>query len=284
MEHLLKHSSQLFDTAREIWQSKKTHWYISILLVAVFLITLAVIEVNRMGWLPPELGEVIPESHYFAINLAFLLVLILEVLSLLFTLPSSMSRALGKQFEILALIFLRSSFKELTNLPEPISIAGKYDVLWHIMAYGAGALVIFALLGVYLLLQKKLDNALKPGPALARFIQAKKTVALIMLVIFFGLGIYDGWMWLNGGEQFDFFHYFYTILIFSDILLVLIAQSYLPQFAAIFRNSGYALATLLIRLSLTAPVYYDVGIGVFSVLLALFLTLVYNRFYAGMTS
>ena len=72
---------------------------------------------------------------------------------------------------------------------------------------------------------------------------------------------------------------FYTILIFSDILLVLIAQSFLPEFPAVFRNSGYALATLLIRLSLTAPAYYNVLIGLSSVVLAVLLTLVYNKFY-----
>lgn len=279
MDRLFDLSAQLFDSIHGLWENKAMQRRVSVGLVVVFLCSLVTIEMRRRGWIPGVFGQKIPTSHYMAINLAFTLVLILEVISLIFTLPSSMSKALGKQFEILALIFLRNSFKELSALPEPIDISGHYDVLWHIVAYGAGAVTIFAFIGVYLSLRKKLDEVLPPGKALDRFIKAKKTVAFCMLFIFIALGGTDIWLWILEAEQFDFFHYFYTILIFSDILLVLIAQSFLPQFPAVFRNSGYALATLLIRLAVTAPVYYDVLIGVFSIAYALVLTLVYNRFY-----
>ncbi len=279
MDKILSRFAKQFDLLHHAWEHERTHHRVSVCLVAVFILSLAVIEFNRQGWLPSGIGVMISKSHYQAINLAFWLVLLLEVVSLIFTLPSSMSKALGKQFEILALIFLRSSFKELSALPEPIDITGHHDVLWHILAYGGGAVVIFGLLGIYLSLRKKLDKVLSPGTRLNRFVMAKKSVALCMLLVFIGLGITDIYLMITDGKSFDFFHYFYTTLIFSDILLVLIAQSFLPQFPAVFRNSGYALATLLIRLSLTAPVYYDVMIGIFSILFALMLTLVYNRFY-----
>ena len=279
MDYLFNRFANTFDTLHNAWEQDKTHRMVSACLVAIFLLSLMIIELNRQGWLPVEFQTVISTSHYQAINLAFWLVLILEVVSLIFALPSSMSKALGKQFEILALIFLRSCFKELSALPEPIDITGHHDVLWHILAYGGGAVAIFGLLGIYLSLRKKLDKVLSKGPRLDRFIKAKKSVAFCMLMIFIGLGATDIYLMFTGGEPFDFFHYFYTILIFSDILLVLIAQSFLPQFPAIFRNSGYALATLLIRLSLTAPVYYNVLIGIFSIIFALLITLVYNRFY-----
>ncbi|MBU0909011.1 MAG: hypothetical protein KJ717_05535, partial [Proteobacteria bacterium] len=70
-------------------------------------------------------------------------------------------------------------------------------------------------------------------------------------------------------------------LIFCDILLVLISQCFQPGFRAVFRNSGYALATLLIRLALTAPPFFNVMIGVVSAIFALFLTLVYDKFYTS---
>lgn len=68
----------------------------------------------------------------------------------------------------------------------------------------------------------------------------------------------------------------------SDILIVFIAQGVLPQFHAVFRNSGYALATLLIRLSLTTSVYYSVAIGISSMVFALLLTIIYNKFYSAL--
>lgn len=279
MNLLLDQLASIFDRLRQFWKTQKTHRIVSTLLVVIFLAALGLIEMNRQGLLPGSIAHKISTSHYEAINLAFFLVLILEVISLIFTLPASMSRALGKQFEILALIFLRQSFKELSALPEPIDISGHMDVLWHILSYGGGAIAIFGLQGVYLQTLKHLDETLFPGPALDRFIKAKKSVSLFILLAFMAMGGYNLWRILHHVPGFDFFNSFYTLLIFSDILLVLIAQTFLPQFPAIFRNSGYALATLLIRLSLTAPVYYNVMLGIFSVIFALVLTLVYNRFY-----
>jgi len=279
LNSLLNILSGIFDNIHLYWKKETTHRSVSAALVIIFILSLAMIEINRQGLLPIGLSNKIPTNHYMAINLAFSLVLILEVISLIFTLPGSMSKALGKQFEILALIFLRSSFKELSALPEPINIGGHLDVLWHILSYGGGAIAIFALLGMYLRTLKHLDEALFPGPTLDRFIKAKKSVSFIILVIFAGMGVYNTGLMIAGSYSFHFFKYFYTLLIFSDILLVLIAQSFLPQFPAVFRNSGYALATLLIRLSLTAPVYYNVMIGIFSIVFALILTLVYNKFY-----
>ena len=158
MDLILNIFTRIFDFARQFWIKENTHKTVSGLLVLTFLLALAVIELNRLGLLPSPLGETLPKSHYMAINLAFSLVLILEVLGMIFILPGSLSRALGKQFEILA-------------------------------------------------------------------------------------------------------------------------QAFLPEFPAVFRNSGYALATLLIRLSLTAPAYYNVLIGLSAMVLAVLLTLVYNQFY-----
>ena len=279
MDLILNIFTRIFDPARQFWEKEATHKAVSGMLVLAFLLALGAIELNRQGLLPKSLGDTIPQSHYMAINLAFTLVLILEVLSMIFTLPGSLSRALGKQFEILALIFLRNAFKELAVLPEPISLSHHHEVLWHILSYGFGAVAIFALLGIYAGMLKKIDETLTSGPSLDRFIAAKKAVVLIMLAIFCGMGLYNGQLFFSGKPVFHFFQYFYTVLIFSDILMVLIAQAFLPEFPAIFRNSGYALATLLIRISLTAPAYYNVLIGLSSVILAVLLTLVYNQFY-----
>ena len=281
MDRILLICTRVFDAFRSYWHKEGTHKTVSSALILIFLVSLATIEVNRQGLLPGFLAVQIPRSHYMAINLAFLLVLFMEILSMIFTLPDSMSKALGKQFEILALIFLRDAFKELSHLPEPISLDAHFDVLWHILSYGFGALAIFGLLGIYTATLKNLDKAIKPGPSLNRFISAKKSVALCMLLIFCGMGLYNAYLKISGQPTYHFFQSFYTVLIFSDILMVFLAQTFLPQFQAVFRNSGYALATLLIRLSLTAPPYFSVLIGLASVILALMLTLVYNRFYTA---
>ncbi len=281
MDRIFDATTHVFDPLHRFWERDTTERAVAGLLVVFFLLSLGAIELNRQGMLPSALAAQLPVSHYLAINLAFTFVLIMEVVSLIFTLPCSISKALGKQFEILALIFIRNSFKELSLLPEPISIVGQIDVFWRILADGGGSIAIFALLGLYLRLQGGPAKSLKSGVALYRFIASKKIVAFALLIIFFVMGLYNVWLLVSGQGLFHFFQNFYTVLIFSDILLVLIAQCFQPGFRAVFRNSGYALATLMIRLALTAPPFYNVLIGTTSVVFALLLTLIYDQFYAG---
>lgn len=281
IEKIYHAATYIFDPLHQFWEKDTTQRAVAGILVFVFITSLAVIELKRQGMIVGGAAELIPTSHYMAINLAFTLVLILEVVSLIFTLPCSISKAVGKQFEILALIFLRSAFKALADFPEPITVTGHLDGLYVILSDGGGAVVVFALLGVYTLLRRQLDETLRGGPTLFKFVAAKKLVALVMLAVFCWMGLKNILLVLNGEHPFHFFQSFYTVLIFSDILLVLIAQRFLPEFRAVFRNSGFALATLLIRLALTAPPYYNVCIGIGSAVFACLLTLVYNTFYSS---
>ncbi len=95
---------------------------------------------------------------------------------------------------------------------------------------------------------------------------------------FTAISIHDAWRWLSGIETFQFFEVFYTVLIFSDILLVLISLRYNSTYSVVFRNSGFAVATVLIRLALTAPPFYNVGLGVGAAILSLGLAYIYNNF------
>ncbi|NLC71204.1 MAG: hypothetical protein GX751_07595 [Desulfuromonadaceae bacterium] len=272
--------TRIFDPLSQWWEKPRTQRFIAAILVVLFLAALGFIELGRQDLLPASLSGRVSTSHYQAINIAFTFVMVLEVVGLIFTLPCSVSRALGKQFEILALIFIRNSFKEISVLPEPIAFTDQVDVLWRILADGGGALAIFALLGFYGRLLRKSEDTLQPGRVRDRFVAAKKGVSLLLLAIFIAMGLYGAWSLAAGDGNFHFFPNFYTVLIFSDILLVLIAQCYLPEFRGVFRNSAYALATLLIRLSLAAPPFYNVLIGVASALFAVALTWAYNNYSA----
>jgi len=55
-----------------------------------------VIEAARQNLLPGFLN--LPTNHFYAVNIAFNLLLTLEVLSLIFILPGSVANAMGKQF------------------------------------------------------------------------------------------------------------------------------------------------------------------------------------------
>ena len=269
----------LFDPLHYYWEHEKMHRKISVLLVLLFLGSLLIIELRRQGLLPASLAASIPGNHFSAIQTAFTVVLILEVVSLIFTLPCSFSRSVGKQFEILSLILMRNAFKELSNLPEPITFTGNQQAILHILSDGFGALLLFALLGVYYRIQPLHHDETSRPEDLFSFVAAKKGISLILLGIFVFTGAQTILQTLTGAEHSDFFHGFYTLLIITDILLVLIAQSFQPSFFAVFRNSGYALSTLIIRLALAAPAYFNVLLGIAAAVFAIAMTLISSKLF-----
>lgn len=279
MDRICELVTYVFDPLHSFWERKRTQQVVAALLVAVFLGSLLGIEANRQGLLPVFLASHTPANHFHSVGLAFTLVLILEVVGFIFSVPCSIAKSVGKQFEILAIILLRSSFKELAKFAEPVSLVGHLDALWRIAADASGALVVFVLLGFFLRVQQHKEEMKNPQ-ALFFYVSTKKLMALILLGLFIAMSAFNVWNKLIGGGMIDFFPSFFTLLIFADILLVLISHIFFPSFRAVFRNSGFAVATLLIRLALTAPPFINVLVGIGSVVFALCLTLACNVFYS----
>ncbi|MGE4537053.1 MAG: hypothetical protein AB7D37_08235 [Desulfovibrio sp.] len=260
-------ATNLFDPIHVFWEHPKTRRAVAISQVLAFCVGLVGIELNVRGLLPPFLARITPMSHFYAINLAFTLVLVQEVMDLIFVLPCSVTKSLGKQFEVLCLILLRDAFKELVHLHEPIASADFGHVLLPMLADGVGALLVFIGLGFYYRHYRARTQGPR-GPWLYPFVAYKKFLAFCLLFFFLSFGLWVGWQEIVYGQHHDFFLVFYTVLIFSDIFLVLLSHTYLPAFESIFRNSGFALSTLLIRFALAAPAYFAPLLGVCAMVLA----------------
>jgi hypothetical protein len=280
MYAILEKATYIYDELEHSWDNDETRKIVTFVLVILFLGSLGVIELNRNGLLPPSISPHLPTSHYYAVNLAFTLILIVEVLSLVFVLPTSFSRSVGKQFEILALILLRSSFKELKYFSEPIGYDGRLEPLLHIFSDGFGALAVFALLGVYYRLRAGTFEG-GSGEGLWEFVAVKKLIALFLLAAFAGLAATSVIDIVLGQDPIRFFASFYTLLIFSDVLILLISQRRHPSFHVVFRNSGFAVSTLLIRLALAAPPYVNAIIGIGAALFAVLVLWASNALYKG---
>ncbi|MEM1268488.1 MAG: hypothetical protein AAGI08_00445, partial [Bacteroidota bacterium] len=234
------------------------------------------VELNRRGWLPAPFSETISTNHFAAISLAFTALLVIETVSLILALARSVAASMGAQLELFSLILLREAFKELGDLPEPIVWETARDSVLHALADGAGALLVFIGVIVYNQLQRH-RTITADADDLQRFVQAKKAIALGLIVAFIIAGVEDAWRIVTQNDPYPFFDAFFTALIFADILIVLVSLRYTDTYAVVFRNAGFALATVILRLALVAPPYVNVLLGLGATLFMIGLTLAYNR-------
>src|SRR5262245_11473945 len=205
------------------WESKRVQHLVATALITIFVGALLFIELRRLGVLS---WEWLPSNHFHAVRLGFNLLLGVEVVGLVFGLTGSPERTLGRQFEILSLILLRQSLKELVHASEPLNWETIRPFIWPMAADAAGAVAVFALVGVFYKLQRGGDErTVEQTPEL--FAASKEAVALVVLLIFLilaGRGVGDALLRKEGAAAYDsFFETLYTVLVFADLTIVFLS-------------------------------------------------------------
>lgn len=274
---LLRQIGAICDALEHFWEEVVMKRYTGIGLVILYLLALVVVELNRQGMLPANLAESIPTTHFWAVEIAFTVLLLTEVISLIFALTHSFSRSIGIQFQLLSLILLRDVFKQFTYFPEPLTWQPIAERISYISVDALAALAIFIILQIYYREQKSF-SFINNDQEQENFINGKKGIALGLLVTFIVIGIDDGIRWISGTETYPFFDTFFTLLIFTDVLMVLLSMQYSHSYAVTFRNFGYAVVTVLIRVSLVAPSPINGLVGIATALFGLGIALIYKSY------
>ena len=182
----------------------------------------------------------------------FSIILIAEVYLLVYYLPTSFARSLGKQIEIVALIEIRSVFKDLDTTSNWPWEAAFFPHLLSAMVLG-GALVWF-----YHLLPRRVARIEEQD--LARFVDFKTALAGLLSLALVGLSVYSLGAWvleivttpdhLHSDLNSIFYNEFFTALILVDVLLLVVSFRYSDDFGLVLRNSGFVVATILLRRAL----------------------------------
>jgi hypothetical protein len=252
----------IFLSEKVMEKSEKTIITISIVsfLVHLFLILLA--DYGLLG----EFGNSeLLSNPISAIYTPFSFILFFEVYLLVYYLPKSITVYIGKQYEIITLIVIRRLFKDLSQLELSSNwFEIKYDLqfTYDIIL----ALALFFL--IYLFNKLNKINEQRRGAiggqddTLSRFITMKKLLAGILVPVFVLMALYSLGTWLASSilgpdymvENLNdvneiFFDEFFTVLILTDVLLLLLSLFNTSQFSKVFRNSGFIISTILLRLS-----------------------------------
>jgi hypothetical protein len=275
---------KLFNRLEKMFEEETGKRVIGIILVLSFLFTVTIIEMNNRSWIPEIWKEYIPESDFQAISITFNLLLSVEIISLILNLTHSVANSVGKQFEVLSLILIRDTFKELAHYYDVLVWSSLSDSIPSMGATAIGGVIIFASLGLYYKLQKH-QPITKDEENRFYFIAFKKIIALVLFFGFIYLALRNLYSFFAHIDTYpSAFESFYTLLIFSDILLVLVSMIYSSSYHIAFRNSGFAVATVMIRVSLVAPFIHGALIGVSAMIFVILLTLAYNYFVGIMES
>lgn len=270
---VFKYQVRIFDFLDEHWEGTIVSKLISNIVLSFFIFGLVVGLLNYLGVI--FYGDVI--SPFFAIELAFNVLLIFEVLGLIFLIPKSVADSVGKQFEIISLVLLRDAFKEFGHYLEEVNWELEFVMeLLPIVSDAFGAILIFFITGIFYRVQKhtRITQSMEEQN---RFTAIKKILSLYLGLSFLFLGIYDVILAYQVHEIVYSIELFYTLLIFTDVFILLFSLRYTTKYFNLFRYSSFALATIFLRLTLSAPAYYNVVLAVIAGLMVLGVSYIYNR-------
>lgn len=258
MNNILTKTNHFFDLLFNSANVRKVESITLRLSVIAFLMHLGIIFLGNNFLFFNNLQH----SYLKAIYTPFSFILFYEVFLLIIIIPKSISEFVGKQFEIITLITLRSFFHDIAD----VDLTGSLNLLdthFIYLLYDLG-LSIF-MLGFTILYYKIYNSTdrLDGTKEINNFISIKKVMALMMTLMLLILSFSSLYQWvtesfiaLKTNQNYPnpntvFYTDFFSIMIFVDVFLLLISFIYHFSFHHIFRNASFIITTILIRMSLT---------------------------------
>ena len=277
-EKTLIYGEKFYLKIKDIWETERMHRIISNFLVFVFLISLVLYFFISRKILPAKGILSSCANPFFSIEVSFTMLLLIEIVSMIFILPKSVAKSVTKQFELLSLIFLRHGFQEFSKV-HSLQWENMLKPVEYMFVYGASSLFVYFIIGIVYKKQRHIIIC-HTDKAQRNFVRFKRVISLLLLVAFLLIISMDFNNLIVNNIYTASFHTFFSILIFSDILILLITYRYALDYRTMYRYSAFILATIFIRIALSTHPYYDIIIGSLAALYLLFLVLTYNYFEA----
>jgi hypothetical protein len=266
-----------------------------ILIVAIisFLIHLTLIGLVHFNII--DIGQSsLLKNPVAAIYTPFSFILVYEVYLLIFYLPKSTSIYVSKQYEIITLIVFRRLFKDLSNLNltenwfnDKNDLQFTFDLIT--------AILLFYLIYLFHIHRSKIHETINEKKQdlrrIKEFIGVKKWIAIALVPILVFVSIYSFLSWTLGVFQLNyitvlsfkninniFFEQFFTILIITDVLLLLFSFFHTDHFHKVIRNSGFIISTILIRISFSVDGIINNSLILAAVIFGLLVVIIHNKF------
>lgn len=234
--------------------------------IIFFIIHSLIIALVSLGVIPYSIydqSEATPEP-LSAIYTPFSIILLYEVYLIIYYLPKSITIYLGKQYEIITLILIRTIFDDLSKLSVQMNYVTNESVTNLLWTFGGLIVLLLLLFCFYKLSEYKHARVLEYecNAKQKRFIFIKKSLSFLLLILFLVLFFYS---FVKLGDFHSltmnniisvikemsnlFFSTFFTVLIAVEVLLLLFMYDLDEKFSKVIRNSGFIISTILLKLS-----------------------------------
>jgi hypothetical protein len=259
--------------------------------IAGFVIHLLLIFLARTLTYPPHVIAAAGQNYLAAISTPFNFILFYEVLTLIAALPASTTRSIANQFEIVSLIFIRDAFRDIARASDLVTEHRlTMEALPLFMDMGAGFLM-FLLLAVFQhLAQKRAGTSITeiPSREMMRFIAQKRLVAASLAVLLLTMAAYSLGVFalaisrnvMTGQYAAEitttFYNDMYTVMIFTDVLVLILSLTVSGQYEMVFRNAAFVVSIILIRFSLTEGHPYGAPLAILSIVFGVLTLMVFN--------
>ena len=223
-----------------------------------------------------DLSEVQPfvDSYLDALYTPFSIILAYEVYELIRAIPESFSNSIGKQFEVVTLLVVRDIFKNLADIGGTTDSSIDSDLSFIAME----AIVFIALFATALYFRSATTGTKdlnQQDDFVRAFVTQKKHLACALAAVYVLVACYSFSSWSLGvldGEtsltRTVFFLDFFTWLIVSDIIILLVSYKHITDFPPLARNTGFILSTVIIRVGIGTPGYTGAVLFMLSAALA----------------
>lgn len=287
-------NDKLFNVFQSLLLSKRTKLLSEKIIVTIaifsFIAHLIFIGLNELNLINLPENELL-NNPIAAIYTPFTFILIYEVYLLIYYLPKSITTYIGKQYEIITLIVVRGIFKDLSNLELSSNWFQIKDDMQFTYDLIATILLFFLIYLFYKLRDQVKMFGNKPSKVIKKFIKMKRVVAMFLVIFFLILAIYHLIYWVNEtyfsiNQLTDFrkdinkifFDEFFTVLILTDVLLLLLSFVHSDRFNKVVRNSGFIISTILLRLSFGVDGLLRTILIVVAVLFGVIILAIHNKY------
>tara|TARA_B100000886_G_scaffold188904_1_gene129896 strand:+ start:1824 stop:2708 length:885 start_codon:yes stop_codon:yes gene_type:complete len=244
------------------------------LAVIGFLLHLLFCFLYDFGYYENSKTDYLFDSYLDALYTPFSIILAYEVYELIRVIPESFSNSIGKQFEVVTLLVVRDIFKNLSDIQPNAETTFDKDIYF----IATEALAFVVLFSTALFFRYRLSATpvkFYDGEDLDNFVKQKRDLASALVIVFLIVAAFSLYIWsggvLDGKSELNrevFFLDFFTILIMSDILILLISYRHTTDFLNLARNTGFILSAVIVRVAIGTSGYSGVTLFILAAILA----------------